>query len=45
LFVAAAADGEAARVALAQHEFDVVSVCAAADRALQEGRPVDIEYP
>jgi predicted dehydrogenase len=28
----------------AQHEFDVVTACVAADRALEEGKAVDIEY-
>lgn len=28
-----------------QHELDVISVCAAADRALAERRTIDVEYP
>ena len=27
-----------------QHEFDVISVCAAADQALASGRQVEVEY-
>jgi predicted dehydrogenase len=43
-FVRAILDGERGARAQVQREFDVISACVAADRALQEGGAVDIEY-
>jgi predicted dehydrogenase len=42
-FVAAVLDGGTPRSSV-QHEFDLICACIAADRALAEGVPADIEY-
>ena len=36
--------GDKDRRGFTQHEFDVISVCSAADRALIAGRPIEVEY-